>query len=346
MTQLVLHTGTPMTYVPEIQAALVGWREPLSKAGVIVAGQDSTDTWDQAVEKLLSGAPPPPLRKLIRQSVRFGARTVLLSSEAGFRPLRKGRNIEQVTDFAAANELTVRMVVAVREQLDLFNALYCRQVMALETSADFETFVSRAVNSGSYHYAEVFRALLDAENIEVAAVPYSRLSGADPGQVILRESGVEEDVLQGLPTATAGDDAGQAANSPGPVLLAATRLLHKRLIRLGLARDRRPMVFNRAVGLLRANARVNGWDHDEFWGWSAELAASTAESFRHSNAEFAAGAWRSDWPDPPPSRPQTKADLASRSPGVVADVMDSVQRAVELLMAKSDKPAERGLRHG
>ena len=339
MTQLVLHTGTPLTRQVDVQTQLVTWREALTKAGVILHPQDRIETWDTAVKQLVTGDAPPQVRKLVRQSSKFGARAVVLSSEDAYRPLRKARNVTRLADLGSASDVEVTVVLVVREQLELLNALYCRQVMSMDTAEDFASFVAKGIDSGLYHYAQAFRRLLDAEDVHLVAVPFSALSGREPARAILQASGVPAETLDGLPDSP--DPAATTDESVGPILLAATRLLHKRLIRLKAGRVRRPGALDRAVDILREQARANDWDDRTFWGWTPELAALGAQAFHLGNAEFAAGAWRSDWPDASPTHSYTRGDLASRGPAVVVDVMDTVQRALDDLMKKPGKASER-----
>ena len=52
-------------------------------------------------------------------------------------------------------------------------------------------------------------------------------------------------------------------------------------------------------------------------------------SYRAGNAEFAAGAWQDDWPDPPSTRTVDRLALAAQSPALVADVMSTIQRVID-----------------
>lgn len=193
-----------------------------------------------------------------------------------------------------------RLVIVVREQLDQLNSQYCRAVLELETYAGFDSFVADAVATGRQDLSDAAR-LLDAPDPASGgpgpvAVPWSRLPARAP--------------------------------VAGPVLVGATRLLHKRLTRLGVVRTDAAGTVRQAADALQQRATDQGWDDTTFWGWSSGPAAETIDRFRAGNAAFAKRAWGTDWPDPPPERERTRFDLAGRAPALVSDVLVAVQDAV------------------
>jgi hypothetical protein len=190
-----------------------------------------------------------------------------------------------------------RVIVVVREQLDHLNALYCRAVLELTTFTDFASFIISAADSRHHDLAEDLGPLLDASDTELVAVPYSRIPHG--------------------PTV------------PGPLLVAATRLLHKRLTRVALLKPIEPGSVVRAARQVREHAEAHEWDDTTYWGWSADLGDQAIERFRPGNAEFASRAWGTDWPDPPVLHEQTRTDLASCPPSVVSDVLTTIQKAVD-----------------
>ncbi len=133
---------------------------------------------------------------------------------------------------------------------------------------------------------------------------------------------------------------GLRSTMPGPVLVAATRLLHKRLTRVGLLRTVEPSLVLRAAGQVRERAETQGWDDTTYWGWSADLAADAIQRFQPGNAEFAERAWGTGWPDPPVLREQTRGDLASCRPPLVSDVLQTIQRAVNGTRTGEDSPGK------
>jgi hypothetical protein len=342
MTQLVLHTGTPSTRVRDVQASLAAWSDALAEAGVVTLPADRIDSWDRTVQQVVAGEVPPPVRKLVRQSANSGAHTIVLSSEEAYRPLRKGKNLAQFAELATSAGATPKVVLTLREQLDMVNSAYCRQVAGLETSEPFESYARKTIDSGVYNYARTFRALLDSDEIAFAPIPFSRLDAEEPARSVLREAGVPDELVRALPRLEANDPLRDDGDVEiGPLLLAATRLLHKRLVRLELTTTRKPQALQRTARRLANRAQEGGWDDRAFWGWTPERAAETSKAFRHSNAEFAAGAWRSDWPDPPHDRPQAVIDIADVSPALVVEVMDAVQLTVSELMSRHLAAAER-----
>jgi hypothetical protein len=259
---------------------------------------------------------------------------VLLISEDAYAPLQEPANVKRLVEFAHSENMDVQVVLIVREQLDLLNQAYCEQVMALETSDDFDTFVRQAIDSGTYDYAHAFQALLDADDVTVVAVPYSRLATNEPAQVLLREAGID------LPLPSARSPRPEPT-VVGPVLVTATRLLHKRLTRLGRrVRSHRRVALSKAGNRLRAKARAHSWDDTPFWGWTPELTDVATQSFRDGNAAFAARTWNGDWPDAAPERSYTKPDLPARGAAVVVDVMDTIQAVIDKL-PKHKKPSGR-----
>jgi hypothetical protein len=189
-----------------------------------------------------------------------------------------------------------RIVIVVREQLDHLNSLYCRAVLALETFESFDSFVDESVASGRHELAEDLAALGDASNTDVVVVPYSH---AHPDQA-----------------------------TPGPVLMTATRQLHKRLSRARLRRGEDPAYDRRAADRLLERAAAREWDDTTYWGWSKERAAEALEHFGPGNTAFAAR-WGSDRLDAPTLREQTRLDLAGCRPDVVSDVLTTIQQAID-----------------
>jgi hypothetical protein len=189
-----------------------------------------------------------------------------------------------------------RTIVVVREQLDHLNALYCRAVLELTTFASFEAFVTPALDSGRHDLSHL-GSLLDAPDTELVAVPYSRI---EPGPSI-----------------------------PGPMLVTAIRMLHKRLTRVGAVRPIQRRLVRQAAAQVREHAETHQWDHTPYWGWPPNLAAEVANRFQPGNTDFARRVWRTDWPDLPVPREQTRIDLAGCPPATVTDVLTTIQLAVD-----------------
>lgn len=334
MTQLVIHTGMPLTGADLVRDQLVACREPLERAGVVLVARDGSKAWDRAVRDVLGGEVPRPLIRLSRRKQQEQSHTVLLSSESAARALVSMSNVTALRAFGRDHGLSTKVVLVVREQLQLINEMYCNQVMRLETSASFASFVGETVASAGLELGDQFTALQDSPGIDVFAVPYSRFDGHVAAGVVLAAAGLSEEpaLTSTMATATRGSASGSTA-LPGPVLVTALRLLHKRLTRLGVIRRRPTDQLLAAATVMRERARAEAWDDATFWGWSEELATSAQQHYRPGNEVFAARAWGTVWPDAAPARQQTRLDLPSEPPSRVSDVITMIHRVVDELTA-------------
>jgi len=312
VTQLVVFAGAPLTRARRIHSQLVAWRDRLEHFGMALVPDVRADAWDRII---------------------LDVRTTLLSSESAGRSLRTTDHVEKLRTLARDNGVTCRVVLVVREQLDHLNAMYCSRVLDMEVYKDFDSFVIKAVGSGRYDLAEELGALLDAPEVELVAVPYSRLDRDVPARTILLAAGLSPETLDSLPGPADGELTAEDERTPGPVLVAATRLMHKRMSRLGLVHQRDADDLVAAAAQVRRRADEHGWDDTDYWGWSPDLAAEAVERFRAGNAEFARRAWGGEWLDAPAMRDHTKLDLASQRPEVVSDVMTTIQRVVDAMLA-------------
>lgn len=334
MTMLVIHTGMPLTETDRVREQLVAAREPLERAGVALVGKDGPKAWDRAVRQVLGGESPQVLKRIVRKKLQDELSTVLLSSEPAAGALASFTNVMALRAFSRDRALSTKVVLVVREQIELLNALYCQRVMGMETSIGFDAFVMETIASTTLDLGGQFTALLEDTDIQLVAVPYARLEAQLPAAAILRAAGLPgEAAITESRTATGTDVAPIADDTalPGPVLLTATRLLHKRLTRLGVVRKRSAAEIVDAAAVLRERAATAGWDAEPFWGWSAERAASMAAEFAAGNALFAARAWGTAWPDPPPTSEQARQDLAAADPAIVSDAMTMIHRVVDEL---------------
>lgn len=338
MTGLVLHWGTNATAGTRVQEQLIAWGSQLGAVGV-TAVKGGAEAWDEAAEELLRSGGGIPLEALLRRSSRRDSEVILLSSCSLDALFQEQSHVEKLRDSAHKHGLTCTVVTVVREQLDLVNAMYCHRVMRMRTFEGFRPFAKKVTAPTQPGLLERFSAVLETEGVDLVAIPFSSLAGAVPAQAVLLAAGVSEDVLGGLPAAEPA--APPAADPlPGPLLLEATRFMHKRLVQLQLAdpQARRPLL--RAAATLRHHALEQEWDTSEFWGWSDELAAATAERFREGNAEFAQRAWGTPWPDPPPERHPVTVDLAAQRPALVVDVLTAIQQAVDEVRAAVGGPTD------
>ena len=327
MTGLVLHWGTNATAGTRIQEQLIEWGSRLGSVGVTTV-RAGADAWDEAAEELLRSGGGIPVEALLRRSSRRDSEIILLSSCALDALLQQPVHVEKLRDFARQHTVPCTVVAVVREQLDLVNALYCHRVMRMRTFEGFTSFAKKITSPTHPGLVERFAAIVDTEGVELVAVPFSRLSDAVPARVVLNAAGLSEEELRGLPMAEPAKPPA-ADPLPGPLLLEATRFMHKRLVQLQLASPQAKGPLLRAAATLRKHAVEHAWDTTEFWGWSDELAAATAERFRAGNAEFARRVWGTPWPDPPPERHAVAVDLAAQPPALVVDVLTAIQQAVD-----------------
>lgn len=334
MTQLVIHTGLPTTGAAVVRDQLAACREPLERAGVALVGKNDAKAWDRAVRLILGGEAPQPLKRLLRGKDDAGTQTVLLSSKSAMRVLTTPRNVAALGTFSRDHGLTTKVVLVVREQLDLLNAMYCRRVIRMETSRSFESFVIGSLDSAGFDLADEFEALQEDGAIQLIAVPYSSIDEHVPAASILEAAELPGQAALTTTVAAAPGSGHEERQLPGPVLVTAARLLHKRLLRLGVVRRRPAGKILAAARQLREHAAEQAWDQATFWGWSPELATSVAQRYDPGNATFAARAWGTTWPDPPATRVMTRLDLPSESPALVSDVMTTIQRVVDELVAR------------
>ncbi len=90
---------------------------------------------------------------------------------------------------------------------------------------------------------------------------------------------------------------------PGPALVAATRLLHKRMRRMRLFANRPKPELRSVAEALATRARHSQWDATPYWGWTEQLQRRAEEEYAESNAVFAAYAGGTAWQEPWSKRP-------------------------------------------
>lgn len=337
MTSLILQTGMPMTEAVVIREQLVACREPLERAGVLLMGKDGVHAWDRAVRQVLGGELPQPLKRAAKRTKQSPPAALVLSSEAAAGALASLTNVMALHAFSRDKAVPTKVVLVVREQLDLLNALYCHSVTSMQTAVGFEAFVRDPVATAGLELDDAFSALLDDTEIDVFAVPYSRLDDAFPARTILEAAHLPgTDAIAN--SRGAAESAERVIPLPGPVLLTATRLLHKRLTRLGVIRKRSSADVAAGFAALRTKALSSDWDDTTFWGWSEPLAEQTMRHYAAGNALFAARAWGTPWPDPTPASPQTRVDLPALPPPLVSDVMTMIHRVVDDLVVAPVAP--------
>jgi hypothetical protein len=157
----------------------------------------------------------------------------------------------------------------------------------------------------------------------VTAARYSSLVDGEQARAVLAAAGVD---VAALPRQ---EPAVRRRPLPGPYTVAATRLLFKRLWRLGMFNNLPRRQLLDAAAALRSRADEGAWDEGPFWGWSEQLRAEAIERFRPGNDVFARAVWGEPWGDDWADGDVVDVDLASSQPALVVDVLQSVDALVK-----------------
>ena len=336
MTRLVIHAGTHATDWRTAQRQLVSWRRQLGEFGVILHPADDADTWSADLRDLAKGVTSPHVLAAASAASRQQAEIVLLSSQQLEDSLRSPDNVANLTRVAGELGLPLTVVSVVRDQLGYLNEQYCDRVLGLKAAREFTFFAQHPAQPERLDYATAFDPLLAATDVDFVAVPYSSLRDGIQAHALLAAVGLEDLDLSRLPAA------GERRTTPGPVLVAALRLLFKRMWRLGM--------FNRfprerllsCVGEVRDRSSQQGWDISTFWGWAPAARAKAITSFRAGNDSFASRVWGRPWPDEWESGDYVEVDLAA-TPPLLVDVMTTIDTLIKALQAadvtERDEPA-------
>lgn len=330
MVRLAVHGGTHATDWPMTRRQLTAWREPLARCGVRLHPVDQPEPWQADALRLLDGKPSAVLIETVERASREEAAIVLLSAERLEDALRDGEKISNLMGFAHERALSVGVVLVLRDQLGYLNQLYCERVSHLQMARDFESFVADPSPAGRFDYATAFSALLRTADLDVQGVRYDETDPAAAAGAVLVAAGVPaKDVAALAPPRPV-----PRPTLPGPVLVAAHRLLFKRLWRLGLhgALPRRRLAA--AATALRDQAAAGAWDSTTFWGWDPASRAAAITSYTPGNDQVAEALWGERWGDNWAAGTYEPPDLASVQPSVVVDVLDTIDAIVAPLQAE------------
>lgn len=317
MTTLVLHAGAEYADEGAVQQELTACREPLAGVGVLLPPGDSPAEWRETAHGLLRSATGGPATDWLQEAQRSGARVVLVSSDALSDALSSPEEAAALVEMAKAAGVDVRVVVVVREQIGYINSLYCKRVLALDTARSFAEFASTSVPAHRFDYVASFGAVADTDGLDLVAVSYPDLSSTGPARAVLLAAGLEESETAFAPHAWSPPPV------PGPVLVGATRLLHKRLRRFGAFHEHGKPRLRLLVDRLARRA-AGGWDATSFWGWDVPLRRSVVEEYSASNEMFAEYVWGTPWPEPFTGGRSRIADLADLQAVVLQDVLRTV----------------------
>lgn len=317
MRQLVLYAGTRMTGWAQMHKHLVASRADLARSGVVIPPGASLHDWHSATVRCLQDSDAGGKRPWGSQ--RRGTSTLLLGSDLAEDMISQRAGLPGLRAVAAQYRARPRVVVVVRDQLSYLNRVYCAHVLNLDTAADFTHFVANHVSDRRFDYEAQFAAAINAPGVDFLAVPYSGVDPKRPASALLDAVGVGGAALGDAPVA-------ESEPLPGPTLIAATRLLHKRFRRRDAFRAQGRGELRRVAHALRDHAGEQGWDSDAFWGWTPDLADRAIDRYQGSNDSFARRVWGSPWPEAWPHHPERVVSLSHAEPATVADVVDTVQR--------------------
>ncbi|MGI8701251.1 MAG: hypothetical protein ACR2JU_08605 [Nocardioidaceae bacterium] len=325
MTTLVLHAGAEYADGGAVHEQLSAWREELAAAGVVLPPGRSPHEWRETGHGLLqSGAAPAATAAAgtwLREATEAGARAALLSSDALSDALTSPEQAATLSRLATSFGVDVRVVVVVREQVGYINSLYCKRVLALESARSFAEFATTSVPAHRFDYVASFGAVADTDGVDLVAVPYPDLLSVGAGTAVLRAAGLDG---TGLPAETAAP-----APVPGPVLVGAARLLHKRLRRLSMFHEHGKARLRILVDRLAQRAAAASWESTTFWGWDVALRRAVEAEYGASNEMFAEFVWGTPWQEPFSTGKPQRVDLADLEPAVLHDVLTSVDTLVE-----------------
>lgn len=326
MTRLVVHAGTHATGWSATQQQLVSWRPALESLGVHLHAFDEPEAWLADTLQLATGAPPPSVIDAVDRAVAEHAEVLLLSSERLEDPLRDPARVATLVAFASERSMPLTVLVVVRDQLGYLNHLYGERVGHLQMARDFPSFAADPSPAGRFDYPEALGALMAAPEVDLLALPYADLPPGAEGKSLVTALGVAPQDLAGLP------DGPPRPAGPGPVLLAATRLLFKRLWRLGLVTKLPRPKLVQSARALAAHAGQRGWDAEAFWGWDDRARAAAIARYGPGNDAFAQAVWGRPWGDWETHEP-VDIDLPSCDPRLVVDVLSSVDAIVSGLQS-------------
>jgi hypothetical protein len=327
MTRLVVHAGTHATDWAAIQHQLVSWRQPLDRLGVRLHPADDAEAWLSGVYDVVDPTVSPPLADACRAAVDAGANLVLLSSENLEDSLRDPAQLANLAAFARDLEMALTVVVVVRDQLGYLNELYCDRITHLQMARDFPSFSADPSPGERFDYGAAYGPLIEAPDIDFIAVPYVELRPGAQAKPLLAASGLTVEDVTALP------ERGGSQTLPGPVVVAATRLLFKRLWRLGLLTSLPSPRLIHAAEALSEHGEEHAWDHGPHWGWDLSAREAAIAHYAPGNDVLARAVWGRPWGDAWESGEYVDVDLPARNPGLVVDVMATVDRIVKSLQA-------------
>ncbi|MDX6296842.1 MAG: hypothetical protein QOI51_699 [Nocardioidaceae bacterium] len=332
MTRLVIHAGTHATDARAICGQLASWRGRLDTLGVRLH-PDAPEAWADDIRALADDEAPPALVETAHRALRDGKTMLLLSSERLEDSLREAADIASLEAFGRAVGMGVTVLCVLRDQLGYLNELYCDRVIRLQTAKSFASFAAAPDPARRFDYGKAFDVVLGGDELGFVAVPYDQMQDGTQGRTLLEAAGVPSAATASLPAGSTREPL------PGPVLVAACRLLFKRAWRLGM--------FNRlprgrlldAVATLRRRSDEQAWDDAPFWGWSEPLRQVAIARYQPGNDVLASALWGRSWGDSWESGRYVDLDLAASSSALVVDVLLTIDGLIKDLKAEKTEKA-------
>jgi hypothetical protein len=331
--RLVLHAGAEFADSGAVHRDLVAHRAALRAVGVMLPRDDDVPSWRETAFGLLRGE--PTAMALVAEAREQEAEILLVSSDLLADALASPDEAGRLAVRAANEGLEVRVVVVVREQVGYINSLYCRRILNLDTARGFAEFSALAVPAHRFDYVASFGAIADTTGLDLIALSYPEVRTAGAGRAVVEAAGLSAGVPDFLLPA---DSAFEPL--PGPVLIGATRLLHKRLRRLNSFHEQGKGPLRPLAHKLAVRAHEAGWDDSEYWGWDAPLRRRVMEEYADSNDAFAEFVWGTPWPEPWSTGRARRADLADLDPPVLHDVLTTIDDLVRQADPRPTDPVD------
>jgi hypothetical protein len=282
------------------------------------------------VASLLTEQVDEGLADFVRRAAEAAARAVIVSDDALDDRIRTRAGVAALSRTADALGVRPRVVVVVRDQVGLLNERYCERVVNLEIGRDFESFVGTALGGEALDYSRAFDVLIGSSAVSALFVPYGALRAGAEGPALLAAVGLE---LDGPLPPAAPAQTGNDLSLPGPMRVAASRWLFKRLVRRGLVQRLPEDERFQLRAQLAARAREAGWDSRPYWGWTPTLRAQAIGALAGGNDVFATAVWDRPWSEPWADGEPTDLDVVGADPATVADILLTVDRLVTDLTA-------------
>lgn len=330
MSLLVLHAGAEFCDGGLVQQELTAWSGLLADAGVATGGAEDPRGWRELSLGLVRGEGHERSDALLA-ALASGMPAALVSSDALVDALHPPKRAEAFAERMRELHVDVRVICFVREQIGFINHLYTRRMLNLDTARGFQEFVSDPVPPHRFDYAASYGTVADTAGLELTALPYPEMLEQGPTRLLLRTMGLDDALVSALPDVGATVD-----GDPGPVLVAATRLLHKRLRRNKMFELRSKPELRALARRLRDICEEQDWDAGTFWGWDDQSAADAAEEYHLSNDLFAEFVWGREWQEPFSAAVQHVTDLPSLPPELVREIVDTVDGLVKDAVAGKD----------